>query len=108
MHSIKEDKVAKYNIDFSSRLSEQYMKDFAYKVGQILKAMTTGRHAPVSVTGEADKVKAFAKAIGYEEKYIRALQESNINSPDTMILRHELESAIADFEKSTGIKWPVR
>ena len=108
MHSIKEDKVGQYNIDFSSRLSEQYMKDFAYKVGQILKAMTTGRHAPISVTGEADKVKSFAKAIGHEERYIKALQESNINSPDTMILRHELESAIAEFEQLTGIKWPVR
>lgn len=108
MHSINKDKIAEYNIHFSSRLSEQYMKDFAYKVGQILKAMTTGRHAPVSVTGEADKVKAFARALGYEEKYIKALQESNMSNPDTMSLRHELESAIADFEKSTGIKWPVR
>lgn len=108
MHSINEDKIAKYNIDFSSKLSEQYLRDFAYKVGQILKAMTTGRHAPVSITGEADKVKAFAKAIGYEEKYINALHNSNENNPDTMIIRHDLESAIADFEKSTGIKWPVR
>ena len=108
MHSINEDKITKCSIDFSSNLSEQYLKDFAYKVGQILKAMTTGRHAPVSITGEADKVKAFAKAIGYEKKYISALLESNINNPNTMTLRHELESAIADFEKSTGIKWPVR
>tara|TARA_R110000824_G_scaffold170604_1_gene348024 strand:+ start:3318 stop:3644 length:327 start_codon:yes stop_codon:yes gene_type:complete len=108
MHSINEDKLAKYSIDFSSKLSERYLKDFAYKVGQILRAMTTGRHAPVSVTGEADKVKAFAKAIGYEEKYISALQGSNMGSPNTMALRHQLESAIADFEKATGIKWPVR
>tara|TARA_R110000737_G_scaffold206756_2_gene224975 strand:+ start:339 stop:665 length:327 start_codon:yes stop_codon:yes gene_type:complete len=108
MHSINEDKLAKYSIDFSSKLSERYLKDFAYKVGQILRAMTTGRHAPVSVTGEADKVKAFAKAIGYEEKYISALQGSNMGSPNTMTLRHQLESAIADFEKATGIKWPVR
>ena len=108
MHSINEDKIAKYSISFSSKLSEQYLKDFAYKVRQILRAMTTGTHAPISVTGDADKVKAFAKAIGYEEKYIRALKESNMGNPDTMILRHQLESAIADFEKSTGIKWPVR
>ena len=108
MHSINEGKLGKYVINFSSNLTEQYLKSFAYKVEQILKAMTTGRHAPVSVIGEESKVKAFAKVLGYEEKYIKILQELNAGDPNAMSLRHQLESAIAEFEKSTGIKWPVR
>ena len=70
MDRINEDKLEVYKIDFSSQISERYLKSFAHKVGEILKAMTTGRHAPVSVSGEADKVKAFAKALGREERYI--------------------------------------
>tara|TARA_Y100000114_G_C11717060_1_gene306528 strand:+ start:273 stop:599 length:327 start_codon:yes stop_codon:yes gene_type:complete len=108
MNSIKEDKLKQHTINFSNNLSEEYVKSFAHKVSEILKSMTTGRHSPVSVKGDAAKVKAFAKALGYEEKYIRALVESSAGDPQIMELRHQLESAIADFEKSTGIKWPVR
>ena len=104
MDRINEDKLEVYKIDFSSQISERYLKSFAHKVGEILKAMTTGRHAPVSVSGEADKVKAFAKALGREERYINALAESGGGTPEAMGVRHELEAAIAEFEKLTGIK----
>mgnify|MGYP003133012267 CR=1 FL=1 len=108
MNSIKEDRLEQHTINFSNRLTEEYVKSFAFKVAEILKSMTTGRHSPVSVTGDESKIKSFAKALGYEERYIRALAESSAGDPNTMNLRHQLEAAIADFEKSTGIKWPVR
>ena len=108
MESIKEDKISKITVHFSKDLNEEYMKNFAYKVGQILKAIATGKHAPVSVSGEADKVRAFAKAIGHEMKYINALESSNTGDPQVMDMRHDLEESIREFEKSTGIKWPVR
>tara|TARA_R100000152_G_C6651269_1_gene92825 strand:+ start:317 stop:643 length:327 start_codon:yes stop_codon:yes gene_type:complete len=108
MESIKEDKISKIIVHFSKDLNEEYMKNFAYKVGQILKAIATGKHAPVSVSGEADKVRAFAKAIGHEMKYINALESSNTGDPKVMDMRHALEESIKEFEKSTGIKWPVR
>ena len=108
MKPINEDKLGLISLDFNSELNEEYIKNFAYKLGQILKAMVTGKHAPVSVRGESDKVKSFAKALGNEARYIEALLDSSIDDPETMNFRHELESAIAEFEKSTGIKWPVR
>ena len=108
MNTINEDSLGSNVIDFSSSLTEEYIKSFAYKVEEILKSMLTGRHAPISVKGDADKVRAFAKAIGNEERYIQALQNSRGDDPKTMAFRHELESSIADFEKTTGIKWPVR
>jgi len=108
MNSINEDKLGKHDIDFSLELNERYLKTFAHKVEEILKAMTTGRHSPVSVSGSPDKVRAFAKALGLEEKYITVLAASNGGSPDAMSVRHKLEEAIAEFEKMTGIKWPVR
>jgi hypothetical protein len=108
MNRINEDKLEAHKIHFSSQINERYLKSFAYKVEEILKAMTTGKHAPVSVSGEADKIKAFAKVLGREEKYINALAESGGGTPEAMGVRHELEAAIAEFEKLTGIKWPVR
>ena len=108
MGQISEDKLEAHKIDFSSQINERYLKSFAHKVEEILKAMTTGRHAPVSVTGEGDKVKAFAKALGREERYINLLATSGAGTPEAMSERHQLESAIAEFEQLTGIKWPVR
>ena len=108
METIKEDKISKIIVDFSKSLNEEYMRDFAYKVGQILRALATGKHAPASVSGSADKVRAFAKAIGHEMKYINALESLNTGDPQVMDLRHALEESIKEFEKSTGKKWPVR
>jgi hypothetical protein len=108
MRSIEEKKTNTPEVDFSSNLTEGYIKSFAYKVEQILKSMLTGKYAPVSVKGQPDKVKAFAKALGNEERYINALQASNTTDPKVMALRHELEESISNFEKITGIKWPVR
>ncbi len=108
MDQINEDKLEAHQIDFSSQINERYLKSFAHKVEEILKAMTTGRHAPVSVSGEGDKVRAFAKALGREERYINALASSGGGTPEAMNERHRLEAAIAEFEKLTGIKWPVR
>ena len=48
------------------------------------------------------------EALGNEERYINALQGSGASHPDVMSLRHELEESIANFEKATGIKWPIR
>lgn len=108
MSLINEDKLENHTVDFSSAINERYLKSFAHKVEEILKAMTTGRRAPISVSGEENKIRAFAKALGKEEKYIRALAETSGATPDAMAMRHELESAVAEFEKLTGIKWPVR
>lgn len=108
MNPIKEDKMVETSVNLDSSINEQYLKAFAHKVEEILKAMLTGRHAPVSVKGEKGKVEAFARALGSEERYIKILQDSSPTDPQSMEMRHQLESAIANFEKSTGIKWPVR
>lgn len=108
MKSINEGMITNEQINFASTINEQYLKNFAFKVEEILKSMLTGRHSPVSVKGDKDKVQAFAKALGNEERYIKALQDRSPTDPQVMELRHELESAIAGFEKTTGIKWPVR
>jgi hypothetical protein len=108
MNPIKEDKMIEASINFDSSINEQYLKSFAHKVEEILKAMLTGRHAPVSIKGEKNKVEAFARALGIEEKYIKTLQDSSPTEPQVMKVRHQLESEIANFEETTGIKWPVR
>ena len=56
MNMIKEDKLGTILLDFNSELNEEYLKTFGYKGEQLLKAMPTGKHAPVSVKGEAEKV----------------------------------------------------
>ena len=107
-NAVTEDKITKCEINFFSPINEQYLASFANKVEQILKSMVTGKHAPVSVKGNKQQLKSFAKALGDEKKYILALSDTNVANPETMSIRHDLENSIANFEKNTGIKWPVR
>jgi|8_EtaG_2_1085327.scaffolds.fasta_scaffold116274_2 hypothetical protein len=108
MNIIQEDKIEKITIQFTDNLTENYLRSFSFKLKEILKAMIAGRHLPLSVRGEKQKLEAFAKALDNERKYILILQDVNAADPRAMSQRHELENSMAEFEKQTGIKWPVR
>lgn len=108
MNNINEDAVHNTVIEFKKEINEEYLKSFAHSVGEILKAMTTGKGAPISVKGDEKKVRSFAKAIGNELEYIKLLGNTKIDDPRAMAQRHKLEASISEFESQTGIKWPVR
>ena len=84
MKPITEDKITKCEINFFSPINERYLASFANKVEQILKSMITGKHAPVSIKGNKQQLKTFAKALGDEKRYILALSETNVANPDTI------------------------
>tara|TARA_R100001082_G_C4355476_1_gene156660 strand:+ start:962 stop:1288 length:327 start_codon:yes stop_codon:yes gene_type:complete len=108
MNNINEDKMCNAVIEFKNEINEEYLKNFAYSVKEILKAMVTGKGAPISVKGDASKVRSFAKALGNELEYIKVLGDTKIDDPRAMAQRHKLEASVSDFESMTGIKWPVR
>ena len=60
------------------------------------------------VKGKPKDLKAFAKVLGHEKKYIESAKRHGLNDPKTYKTRSSLTKAVKGFEKSTGIKWPFK
>jgi hypothetical protein len=62
----------------------------------------------VYIKGTRGDVKRFSNVMGKEKKYMDAYLEYGLNDPRVLGNRAKLEKAIYDFEKATGIKWPLK
>tara|TARA_R110000824_G_scaffold123214_3_gene280762 strand:- start:358 stop:693 length:336 start_codon:yes stop_codon:yes gene_type:complete len=62
----------------------------------------------VHITGNRDDVESFSKVMGKEKRYMDAYLKYGLNDSRVLNNRAKLEKAIYDFEKSTGIKWPLK
>ena len=62
----------------------------------------------VRITGNRGDVESFSKVMGKEKRYMDAYLKYGLNDPRVLNNRAKLEKAIYDFEKSTGIKWPLK
>jgi len=60
------------------------------------------------VKGKPKDLKAFAKTLGHEKKYLESAKKHGLNNPKTYNTKTSLNKAVKGFEKSTGIKWPFK
>jgi len=77
-------------------------------VGALLSMMFGGSAVPVKLRGSKSDVKAFAKALGNEKRYIDAYRKYGLNDARTYKNKYKLNNAIKDFNKKTGLKWPFK
>lgn len=59
------------------------------------------------IKGSKKDVMAFADALDKEKQYAKDYIEHGLGSPQLSDTKLELEKSINNFEKTTGIKWPV-
>lgn len=91
-------------------LNESFLRMYGTVVELILKQMFG---LPVfsgssSIRGKPADVKAFARAIGNEKKYIETAKQYGLDNPRTYNQKDKLKKAVAAFELKTGIKWPFK
>lgn len=94
----------------NDQLNESWLRMFGTTV-EIMLSQMFGWQTVASfggVRGQKKDVKAFAKAIGSEKKYVEAAQKHGLDSPATYKVKSTLEKATKAFEKTTGIKWPFK
>lgn len=63
---------------------------------------------PVVIKGAKEDLSAFADTINKEKEYALEYLEKGIGHPTLSDIKLELEKSIHNFEKTTGIKWPLR
>jgi len=110
--NLNEDKLTEIVIDFNeireNKLNESFLSMFGFWVKEILQRMFGGSTIPVSVKGNPVEVKAFAKALGGEKRYIETAKKYGLDDPRTYKDLAKLEKSVSSFENATGIKWPFK
>ena len=94
----------------SSKVNESWLAMFGGAIEMMLKRMfhTTAPLEDVrySVRGTPSQVASFGDALAGEKKYMEAFMNYGLNDPRSFSTRHELERAVANFERETNLKWP--
>jgi hypothetical protein len=91
-------------------LNENFLRMAGMTIELILKQMfgipIFGPNAHVK--GKPKDLKAFAKTLGHEKKYLESAKKHGLNDPKTYKSKSSLGNAVKGFEKATGIKWPFK
>jgi hypothetical protein len=91
-------------------------ESFLSMMGGAIKILLTrmfGSSGPVgplktSVRGTPSQVAAFGDTLSKEKKYMESFMKHGLSDPRSFRSRHELEKAIANFERETSIVWPFK
>ena len=100
----------KFIFDFTTRneLNESFIATFGITLKQLMKKMFGGEKVPIIVKGNPRQIRAFAKALVHEKNYYKVYKKYGLNDPKTYRSKYRLKRAIHDFERKTGIKWPLK
>ena len=90
-------------------LNESSLDQFGSHIELMLKYMF-GKNAMPSgfVRGTQREVNSFVKALNGEKNYISAYEKYGLNDPKTFSSKYSLDRAMRNFERETGIKWPIK
>jgi hypothetical protein len=120
----------KVKIDFeklkSNSLNETYLGTFAADVEYLLSHLFDRGFNPrltgpgriyeddkealpqISIKGSKEDLTAFANVIEHEKTYALKYLDVGLGSPELAEEKIKLENSIYNFEKMTGLKWPLR
>lgn len=89
-------------------LNETSFGMFGAYVEAILSGLLGGNFPTGMLRGTGAEIDAFIRAINGERDYISAYQKYGLNDPSTFASERTLHRAIDNFQRETGIKWPVK
>jgi hypothetical protein len=103
-------RVINLNAHKQGLISESWLSMFGGAVEMLLKAMFKGDTGPFqskfAVSGTPSQVAAFGDALGKEKRYMETFLKHGLNDPRSFSTKADLNKAVANFERETGIKWP--
>jgi hypothetical protein len=89
-------------------LNESFLEMFGGMMKGVLGRMFGYNTTPITVRGNRREIDSFTKLLSKEKNYMNAFQKYGLNDPSTINNKHKLDRAVAQFEKSTGIKYPLK
>ena len=112
-NNLNEDKMVEIEVDFEELKKDQVEESWLVMFGTAIKMLLqrmfgSDMHFPVSIKGNPSEIKSFAKTLAGEKRYIQAYKEYGLNNPITHRNKAQLEVAVKQFERKTGIRWPFK
>ena len=100
------------NINNNSELNEVTAFDVATEHGRLkyLVGSVVGSFAPsrsMSVKGTNTQITALLAALSTEKKYQRSIRRHGLDTKNVRQDERKLKRAIRNFERETGMKWPL-
>ena len=89
-------------------MDESYLSALGFQMKFVLGALFGNDSVPLRLKGTSSQVTSFARALGNEKRYLQSFEKFGLTDPKTLNNRHKLETAVASFERETGIKWPFK
>ena len=89
-------------------LNETSFGMFGAYVEAILSGFMGGNFPTGMLRGTGSEIDAFIRSLKGEKNYIDAYQRYGLNDPKTFASERRLNRAIENFQRETGIKWPVK
>jgi hypothetical protein len=60
------------------------------------------------IRGSSSQVSSFRNAAVNEKQYMKAVDKHGLNDPKTFASKTRLNTAVRNFERETGMKWPLQ
>lgn len=89
-------------------LNESFLAMFGGALEMLLTRMFTGAESPIKIKGTPSQISSFSDALSKEKRYMESFMKYGLGDPRSFASRHELETAVAAFERETDIIWPFR
>jgi hypothetical protein len=99
-------------IDLGMARSKQLDESWMYMLGGWIETLLGGlfglNNIPATIKGTKQEIESFAKTMQGEKKYIESWHQYGLDDARTHGSKVKLDSAIKNFEKVTGIKYPFK
>ena len=89
-------------------LTEQTLMQLGADIKYMIGRMFTGAPINAMFKGTRSELAAFGKAMFREKKYMDSYLRYGLDDPRTYKDSYRLKSAVKNFEKATGLKWPFK
>jgi len=80
---------------------------FGGAVRKIMNAVFRGKELPVKIIGTKSEVDSFIEAMKREKQYLKTARQYGLDDRRTYKLKYKLKAAVSQFERDTGLKWPL-
>lgn len=65
-------------------------------------------HPKFRVRGNRGDIASLMKTLGSQSKYLKTAVSLGLDDPRTFLNKSKFRTAMKNFERKTGIRWPVR
>lgn len=89
-------------------INESFLAMFGSIVELAIKRMFGFDIPNISFKGHPTDVQRLVRTLASEKRYIDSYLHNKLNEPEVIQNKFRLEKAIYDFERETGIPWPIR